>query len=461
MLTDTQWDRPLAISHLKLFLRTRVWFDTTAAADGNIPEYDAFPNRFRRDGFYGQAAGDIASFQLWEAWLDYNYGDFWVRLGRQNIVRGDVSPARLLDDVNPLDVSWHLVLEPLGKDVFDHLRIPLWAIRGAYQLPFSLGAILNEGGHIEGYIAPPFAFTANQIPGQGDVGAPDANGNFPIGRYPSPLNVIPPFLKVSRNPSDGMKGVSVGTRIVATAFDGRLNYTLNFLSRRNVEGLAKGVGLTPDFNGFSPIVIPGIGPSILFLENVHPRFQTAGFSLNYFEQFTKTVTRVEAVWDFNRPYELVPFSKRGSPDEITPRHTWSYVIAVDRPTFVIRKGRAMLLSAQFEHRIREGGAGILSSAGSRVPLESHIITVIMGQALPGFYGRFDEFFVDLALLADLDDSFAIVPLFRWEPGNHWRFNAWYNVFLGPQAHATTNANPGGFGGLTWAQGLNLSVSYVY
>ena len=96
-----------------------------------------------------------------------------------------------------------------------------------------------------------------------------------------------------------------------------------------------------------------------------------------------------------------------------------------------------------------------------MPLESHIITVIMGQALPGFYGRFDEFFVDLALLADLDDSFAIVPLFRWEPGNHWRFNAWYNVFLGPQAHPTTNANPGGFGGLTWAQGLNLSVSYVY
>ena len=467
LLTDTLWKTPFNIPNLKFYMRTRVWADMTQAADGTLQagnaNYDAFPNRFRRDGWYGQAASDQFSFQLWEAWGDYNFGDFWVRLGRQNIVWGDVAPTRLLDDINPLDVSWHLVLEPLGKDVFDHLRIPLWAARGAYNLPFSLGDFLNAGSHVEGYIIPGFAFTATQLPGTGDVGAP-TNGVYPISRSPSPLNVVPPFLKVSRDPSEGMQGVSTGFRMVATALGGRINYTLNFISRRNVEGLGTSQGFLPDQNGFSPI------GGIVFIKNKHPRFQTFGISGNYYEQWSKVVAVFEGIWDFKRPFEAVANAESSS--EIRRRHNWSYVISLNRPGFYFRSDRATTVAlVQFQQVIRERGRGAISSAGVRLKPTTEIFTVLLTQAFR-WPTRGDEIFLDLAFLADLDNSFAFVPLFRWEPGNNWRFNLWYNAFFGNECdqqdeagrcgvHGITTANPGGFGSNAPFQGFNMSVSYQY
>ena len=463
LLTDTLFQNAFGIRNLKFFMRTRVWFDTTAAADSNQKQYDAFPSRYRRDGWYGTAAGDIAAFQLWEAWADYKTGPFWFRVGRQNIVWGDVAPTRLLDDVNPVDVSWHLVLEPLGRDLFDHLRIPLWGIRAAYNLPFSLGDALLPGSHIEGFVIPGFSFTATQIPGTGDVGAP-TDGVYPIERYPSPLNVVPAFLRISRDPSEGMQGVSTGFRIVATALGGSLNYTLNFLSRRNVEGAATVQGFLPDQNNLSPI------GGIVFLQNEHRRFQTFGLSMNYFEPWSKTVGVVEAIWDFKRPFELLASSE--SVGEVTRRHNWSYVIALTRPGFYIRKDRTAFLSLQFQQVIRERGRGAIASSGARLKPTTEIFTFLVGQAFSRPDRAADDFQIDIAFLADLDNSFAFVPLFRYQPGANWRFSIWYNAFFGDECdtgdqlgrcgtHAFTNANPGGWGSQEWQQGLNMSVAYQY
>src|SRR5436309_2487909 len=96
--------------------------------------------------------------EICEFWAGYAAGALWVRVGRQTIGWGDVAPTRLLDDINPLDVSWHLVLEPLGKEVFDQLRIPIWAARASYNLPFA------PDFQVEGYISPDkFAFVSTQL----------------------------------------------------------------------------------------------------------------------------------------------------------------------------------------------------------------------------------------------------------------------------------------------------------
>src|SRR5581483_821511 len=150
-LVDATWQTPLR--NLKFFTRARVWHDSTAEADGAIPEYDAFPTHYHNDGWFLRTSSNTTAAELWEAWGDYNAGNLWVRVGKQTIVWGDVAPTRLLDDINPLDLSWHLVLEPLGKEVFDQLRIPIWAARASYSLPFA------PDFQLEGYVSPDeFAF---------------------------------------------------------------------------------------------------------------------------------------------------------------------------------------------------------------------------------------------------------------------------------------------------------------
>jgi Protein of unknown function (DUF1302) len=417
LLTDLSWNTP--VDNLRVFARTRIWYDTTADADGNIPSYDAFPTRYAGDGWFLRAAGDTVAAEIWEVWADYNPGDFWFRVGRQTIVWGDVAPTRLLDDINPLDLSWHLVLEPLGKEAFDNLRIPLWAARGAYSLPFA------PDFQIEGYISPDVvAFVSTQLPARN-----------------APLNVVglPPFIKLTDDIGNGMQGTSGGLR-----FLGRLagvDFTLNWVQRHLADGVTVFQSFVPDMS--SPI------GGILNLKQVHPRFNTVGLSLNYFEQFTKIVGRLEAICDIDRPWENVAGENMG----YIRRTSFGYAIAFDRPTFLIRKDRTANITLQFEQRIREGGMRPIGAAGVEVDQTAEQFTILLSQPFNGPGGRYEEIFFDMAFIANLDDSYAFVPLLRYEPGNHWRFNVWYNMFQGEPDTA--------WGSQTWAQGVNISVSYNY
>ncbi len=429
LLTDTTWNTP--VKDLRLFARTRVWFDTTSDADSNTPSYDAFPTRFRRDGWFMRTASDDVAAELWELWADYNPGDFWLRLGRQTIVWGDVAPTRLLDDINPLDLSWHVVLEPLGKEAFDNLRIPIWAARGAYSLPFA------PDFQLEGYISPDaVAFVSTQLP------ARNPTKGLVGSQAPSPLNLInlPPFITLRDDIGNGQRGASGGLRFLGRVAG--LDFTLNWVQRHIADGITV-------FKSFVPDPTSPIG-GILNLKQVHPRFNTVGFSMNYFEALSKVVGRLEAIWDIDRPWENAP----GQPNlGYIRRAQYGYAIAFDRPTFLLRKDRTANITVQFEQRIREGGIRCLGAAAQPVPQTAEQFTVLFSQPFQGFGGRYEEFFLDMAFLANFDNSFAFVPLVRYEPGNHWRFNLWYNSFFGDRN--TT------WGSQTWMQGVNISVSYNY
>jgi len=426
-LVDAQWQTPWR--SVKFFTRTRIWSDTTEEADDNLTSYDAFPTHYHGDGWFLRASNDTKAIELWEAWADYNERNWWFRVGRQTIVWGDVAPTRLLDDINPLDLSWHLVLEPLGKEVFDQLRIPIWAARGSYSLPFA------PDYQLEGYISPDeFAFVSTQLPATG-----------------SPLSVIglPPFIKLRDDVKNGQKGVSGGVRFLGT-FRG-FNFTIDWLNRHNGDGVTV-------FESFTPDPTSPIG-GIIRLRQRHPRFNTVGASLNYFEPTAKAVARLEFAWDIARPWE--------SPDtmnsRVIRRHQYGYAIAIDRPSFIIRRDRTALITLQFEQRFRERADDTprIGIAGAPVDPHSEVITLLFDQPFRGFGGRYDEFFLDFALLASTSDAYAFVPLFRYEPGNHWRLNLWYNHFSGPFSAPITGPTPGGFGSMTWANGANMSVSYQF
>jgi hypothetical protein len=74
---------------------------------------------------------DIGSHRarLFQAFIDAEFGDLFIRFGRQNLSWGETDAFRLLDQINPLDSSFGGFLIPL-----DERRVPLDMLRVKYFL---------------------------------------------------------------------------------------------------------------------------------------------------------------------------------------------------------------------------------------------------------------------------------------------------------------------------------------
>ena len=76
------------------------------------------------------------------AYLDYNSGPLWLRLGNQQIAWGEALFFRVSDVVNGLDLRRHLVLGVASEEYSD-TRVPGLGLRGSYRV--------NENWDIEGF----------------------------------------------------------------------------------------------------------------------------------------------------------------------------------------------------------------------------------------------------------------------------------------------------------------------
>lgn len=458
-ILDLDWKTP--VKGLKVFLRSRFIADLTDnVTDGS---FDAFATS-GGNASITRFGGSSAIGELWEARIDYTVGNWFFRLGRQPIVWGDLAPTRLLDTVNSLDLSFHAFNELGGREAFDNIRIPIWAIRGAYTFPKA------PDFTIEAFLSPnKFGFIPTQLP------AADS---------PFDLQGLPPFLTLTDETDAAQRGVSAGVRLLGVA--GPVSYTLNWIVRRDGDGVSElaSQGLDPSRFGFapSPPFPPGtFGPfasmlpfgalpgDSLGLRVVHPSFHSVGVSGSYFHPASKIVARVEAVYDIDKPFErrtLSPPGFDGSPPFFTvntPDHVeddqFGYAIALDRQTFLFRKDKAAMITLQIEQRFRgnpDAGEqrGLL---GSRADETETKLTFLFSQAWSGFGGRYDEWFTDLAAFYDFGegDSSFIQPAVRYEPGNHWRFAVWYTGFNG------SDRRSGKFASLRFASGVNLSATYQF
>ena len=76
------------------------------------------------------------------AYLDYNNGPLWIRLGNQQIAWGEALFFRVSDVVNGLDLRRHLVLGVAAEEYSDS-RVPGLGIRGSFRV--------NESWDVEGF----------------------------------------------------------------------------------------------------------------------------------------------------------------------------------------------------------------------------------------------------------------------------------------------------------------------
>lgn len=105
--------------------------------------------------------------RLFQAFVDYEQGPFFMRFGRQNLVWGETDVFRLLDNINPVDNSFGGFFLDL-----DERRIPLDMLRVSYNLG-TVGPL--DQAYFEGYWA--FDRSVAFVPGA-PAGSPWAN---PLG----------------------------------------------------------------------------------------------------------------------------------------------------------------------------------------------------------------------------------------------------------------------------------------
>jgi hypothetical protein len=87
----------------------------------------------------------ITRNRLFLAYLDFEKGPLFIRVGRQNLAWGETDVFRLLDNINPLDDSFGGFFIAL-----DERRVPLAMVRSSYQLG-SWGPF--QDAFLEGFVA--------------------------------------------------------------------------------------------------------------------------------------------------------------------------------------------------------------------------------------------------------------------------------------------------------------------
>lgn len=410
---------------LRLYGKFRLISDHADNLDGRVRNFDNFPADFPGDGWRLRVAGDHASFEAWELYGDLKVGDLWLRVGKQQIVWGETLARRLLDVVNPLDLSWHLFLDPFVEE-FDNIRIPQWFVRATYTLPNPWIADLNVEA-----IANPGDVIPTLLPAQG-----------------SPYNLLPTFVTVNDRVPRG-KWIG-GGRLIGKLSN--VSLSLAYLSKPVDETIALSTGavVDPEF-GLPVPVAPGVFVPLRFInKGVHPRVHIVGGSANYFDQTLGAVFRFEATYTPDQPYQKAP-PPRGQPTSIRRRDTWRYAFSIERPTAIL-PGRdpTTILSLTFFQTIVDGAPSGILSSGAKVSQTAEQVAFALSQP---FYRK--RLYLDVLWVYDLDDASWVQPGLRYLHGDHWRCDVFANFLGGAEKR------PGRLGALRFAEEVGLRLSYGF
>ncbi len=399
-------------------LEPRLFHDITKSADNHFRQYESLPNGFSGNGWMLRGGGNDVKVELWQAYVDYTSGNLWIRTGKQQIAWGEAIALRVLDTINPLDLSQFVFFDRAFEE-FDRIRIPQWFIRANYTIPnltipdLTAEFILNPGDTVPTLLA--------------EQGAP--------------YNLVPHFLRIHDDVQRGEP--TVGGRLTGTVSD--LQFSLNFLTKPFDDGVAvfksfNAGCFAPPFNPLDCRVV---------VAGKHPRVYIIGGSMNYVWDWAGAVLRAETTVTPNAPFSR---NIAGTPTRIIERPVWKSVLALDRPTYLIPGlDSSMGIGFQFFETFTGGKLNNLTDAlGSKVDTAAHIFSIFLQQPL--FQKRVSLEFLGIF---DTDDAHWLQSGIHWEIGNHIRMDLFYNEFGGAEKRA------GRFGSFWWADGAFFRFTYGF
>jgi hypothetical protein len=303
-----------------------------------------------------------------------------IRAGRQQVVWGETDNFRMLDRVNPLDLTWHFQQEfPAPAFGWDEIRRPMWLLKFLYDTgdmwKFSqtfLEWYWNPGDWRPAkvdFLPRPWAFRfldplKNPIDGAfiGGVCATSPviiQGGINAGQRTCTrlMNNTKLFQQgdYNRNP---MENSQVGVRYHAMTPMG-LEFTLNYLYQRwagddgtnyaPIRGLEVTGNPNADNLRFQQLISQGIFPA----EAIHPYVHTPGISANYSDEaYTQAVFRFESIYDIGIPFfDLAKVTLVSNPSlpGVTKKNMWKGMMGFDRPTWIksVNKKTTIFFTGQF------------------------------------------------------------------------------------------------------------------
>jgi len=323
--------------------------------------------------------------QLREAYVDLKLKNIPLsfRIGKQQIIWGEADDFRMLDRANPLDTSWHYIMEiPPPSFGWDDIRIPLWMLKGLWDLG-NVGPITNS--FMEFYWNPGDwrPVKVGYLPRPWGLRIPNPLYNREDGAFYAPFRVerlaggTALFKQgdYSRNPVENSQ---VGVRASGVLPNG-LQLSLNYFYQRwggdDGTPFAPVRGITDSEQGqvrSQQLIDKGTLPAYYITPYIH----TVGISANYSEMdYTQAIFRMETVYDFGLP--MFDRDKKTTYDPLLPGVTrkdyWKGMLAFDRPTWIrsLNKKTTFFITGQwFIHHIMHNedtlvGPLDLPTAGAR------------------------------------------------------------------------------------------------
>jgi hypothetical protein len=273
---------------------------------------------------------------LRETYIDTGAGNFGLRLGKQNIVWGEMVGLFFADVVSARDLRDFILPD------FETIRIPQWAARGEYY---------GENSHFEAIWLP--------YPDVDNIGKPGAE--FYPFQIPPPAGFSQQFNNEVR-PDRTLSNTNYGLR--ASTLQG--GWDLGAFYYRSTDASAtfyREVILTPT-------------PTLIYTPR-HDRIWQAGATLA--KAFESVVAKAELVYASGRSYNVTRLSE---PTGVVPQDTLDYVLGFD---FTLP--RDTRLNLQYFERVfynhdpdllfdrREGGVSLLLSGASGAKIQPELFII--------------------------------------------------------------------------------------
>ena|GEM_PF-1964947 len=267
-----------------------------------------------------------------ELYLDMDLSPtFNLRIGKQQVVWGESDNFRMMDIINPLDLSWSPISES-WKDV----RIPLWMVKGNWLVP-------RLDANIEAF----------WIPGFDDQRVNKTPFDYVGGKW---FPTIPP----------GITGTgTLASRWGMTSW--MFDLIPNNVPKKNIEHSQFGArwlqtkrGVTYGLSAITmffhdPVIAPHWAPSAeypLGISREYPRQNVFGASADWYWDRLKTVFRVEGGYFPDVTYHTgYPLAGGAMNLPLMEKDVIKYMIGFDRPTIIrwINPNRSTFITGQAFH----------------------------------------------------------------------------------------------------------------
>jgi len=312
---------------------------------------------------------DAVAFEniLREAYLDLSLSQapLSFRIGRQQIIWGESDQFRMMDIVNPLDLSWHLQQEP-----FERLRVPQWIFKGLWDMGVLDAPIIGPLSNMffetfwnpfdyypgvkVGFLPQPWGAPIPNPVRSGQILYDTATGALSS----SVFNLNGTSFRIGDFHKNPAEASSTGARFHAI-MDNGLEFTINYVyARGRTIGALAGApfalkikSVTANLASTDPELglfdNQGVSRADVNAEFVHPYSNIFGFTSNYSdEDYTQTVFRLETAYALNQPVQTVAENKRvlvqgpgvpaglRAPIGYDTRDVWAGMLGFDRPTWI-------------------------------------------------------------------------------------------------------------------------------